>query len=211
MYKFYSSALFLFLSLLYNESMAQTRLIAWKSHSGSTGEFRFTLYTENAEEDESNFGIAPTHEVKSASLDSVIFISDSVALMVTSEYCENPFRSGQQTNLWHAGKDTVRYHPLFSKRHSLDSIRMELRKHYFFRNNVNKTVFIGYDNDKSCEDISNFGVPLAATDAPDDNHNNTGSGVFTITLLIILASISGGLISWKLYKPVGAGVAAKVI
>jgi len=34
------------------------------------------------------------------------------------------------------------------RRHELDSIKLNLKEHYHFANDIDKTVFIGYDNKK---------------------------------------------------------------
>lgn len=105
---------------------------------------------------ESNFGQAPTRLVQTSQLDSVIFLSKNKALMITSEYCSEYDRFTDDTieiykSLWRAGRDTVYDHQLFSRRHSLDSIKTVLKTQYNFRSEIDNVVFIGYDNDKRAE------------------------------------------------------------
>ena len=125
-------------------SFGQTKMIAHKSHSGSTATFKNSLASDLFNNKGSNFGIAPVRTIKNAVLDSVIFLTDSTAIMVTSNYCTD--RWSNDTNLWKAGKDTVRNHPLFSKQHSLSTIKKTLDERYHFSTPVDSTVFIGYDN-----------------------------------------------------------------
>ena len=138
-------------------AFSQTKLIFHKSHSGSRASFVKTINSNY-----SNFGKAPIREVKNAMLDSVIFLSDTTAVMVTSEYCvrrgdyspvelEGTTKTRNQGKLWRAGRDTVYNHPLFSRKHSLDSIRMVVATEYYFKNNIDSVRFVGYDNTVSGE------------------------------------------------------------
>lgn len=131
---------------------SQTKLIFHKSHSGSSSSFMKSINGNY-----SNFGRAPIREVKNAMLDSVIYLTDTSAVMVTSEYCVrngdySPETSRETTNrnrgkLWHAGRDTVYNHPLFSRKHALDSIKMVVATEYYFKNNIDNVRFLGYDNE----------------------------------------------------------------
>lgn len=136
--------LFLWGQLLFS----QTKLIAHKRHSGN--DFSYALKNNTADIKDSNFGIAPTAQIRNAQLDSVIFIDNEKAVMVTSEYCRENFKRNTKDSIsfWRAGKDTVYNHVLFSKKHQLDSIKQVLKTEYNFRNDIEKVVFIGYDNQK---------------------------------------------------------------
>ncbi len=133
-------------------AFSQTKLIFHKSHSGASASFVKTLNSNY-----SNFGRAPVREVKNAMLDSVIYLTDTSAIMVTSVYCvrngdnspvemEGTTKTRNQGKLWHAGRDTVYNHPLFSLKHSLDSIKMVVATEYYFKNNIDNVRFVGYDN-----------------------------------------------------------------
>lgn len=133
-------------------SFGQTKLIFHKSHSGSSSSF-----VKSINGNYSNFGRAPIREVKNAMLDSVIYLTDTSAIMVTSEYCvrngdyspvemEGTTKTRNQGKLWHAGRDTVYNHTLFSRKHSLDSIKMVVATEYYFKNNIDNVRFVGYDN-----------------------------------------------------------------
>lgn len=147
-----------------------------------------------------NLGMAPEPKILEAEIDSVIFISDSVAVMVTSNVCRNsPWFYGNDSTvdfesktLWSAGRDTVVNHPLFSQQHSLDSIKTELKRNYYFQNDIEKTVFVGFDNgDVESEERENESAPVI-----DDNKPQTpGPGM--MILFLGLFALFAGLISWR--------------
>lgn len=133
-------------------AFSQTKLIAHKRHSGTN--FHYALSNNTSDIKDSNFGIAPRVRVENAQLDSVIFINDEKAIMVTSEYCRENFKRNTKDSIsfWSAGKDTVYNHVLFSKKHRLDSIKQVLKTQYNFKNDIDKVIFVGYDNvEKSVE------------------------------------------------------------
>jgi hypothetical protein len=169
------AALLSFGSLL----QAQTKKIAHRSHSGTDERFLNFIETDN-DADHSNFGMAPEPLVVTAKLDSVILISDSVAVMVTSEYCR---RKRSHTDLlWKAGKDTVIHHPVFSNHLSVEEMREILRTNYHFRNPADSVVFIGYEEP----------ITLASP------HRAMDTMLFKIPAMIVLLSALGGWLSWKI-------------
>lgn len=148
----------------------------------------------------SNFGHAPQREVKTAQLDSVIFISDSVAIMVTSEYCTRTDRSGNKPvddpKLWKAGQEKVYNHPLFSKKHSLDSIKTVLKEQYNFNNEIEKQSLLAMTIRK--ENIKNI-EPVAGL--PGDNNQTPFGPQFVLILsLIVGLSLLAAFISLWIYK-----------
>ncbi|ASS47568.1 MAG: hypothetical protein A3D31_17215 [Candidatus Fluviicola riflensis] len=126
-------------------AFSQTKLIFHKSHSGPRASF-----VETIDGNSSNFGVQREPDVNTAELDSVIYLTDTSAIMVTKVCPRYPLyhqlEEKQGLNSWHPGRDTVYFHPLFSKKHALDSIRMVISTEYFFRNDIDSTKFIGYDN-----------------------------------------------------------------
>jgi hypothetical protein len=183
-----------------NHLSAQTKEIAFKSHSGTATNFKSILGNELFDTD-SDFGVAPVRTVKNAELDSVIFVSDSVAIMVTSDYCRHIDVTTNQfetESLWKAGSKKVYNHPLFSKKHSLDSIKDVIRLKYNFRNPVEKTVFVGYDNGDQQE---YFLTPAASTPG-DDGPSTPGPSFIWMLGLILGLSLLGGWVSWKYWQVV---------
>jgi hypothetical protein len=190
------------LCLVYTIAAAQTKKIAFKSHSGSMENFSTALEKDLFDMDNSNFGMAPQRDIISAQLDSVIYVSDSVVMLITSNYCSRTDRpnakANNKPNLWTAGREMVYSHPLFSRNHSLDSIKQVIKSEYYFKNPVEKVVFVGYDNKKRKYKNSSV-VPV--TDVPGSNNQSPFDGQFiTIISLILGASLVAGLAIWHYCK-----------
>ncbi len=134
----------LFFCLMLNIAFSQTKLIAHKSHSGSSQNFKKSLQYDLFDIQDSNFGMVPSRYIQNANLDSLIYISKTQAVMVTSNTCEDTYE--ETSSIWEAGRDTVINHPLFSKKHALDSIKIVLAQQFYFSNPIDSIVFIGYDN-----------------------------------------------------------------
>ncbi len=168
------------LILLFSTALiAQTKLISHKSHSGSASDFKLAIENNLFDIGASNMGAAPIKVVRNASLDTLVYVSESKVVMITSEHCDNISRFEKNkiegSRIWDAGKDTLYNHVLFSKNHSLDSIKEVLKQQYNFRNDIDDVTFIGYDNKtkkykkeakKSKEKDENKGLMLL----PNDSH-----------------------------------------
>lgn len=184
---------------------AQTKEIAFESHSGIPANFYVSLSNEIFESEESDFGLPVPKDVKSYKLDSVIYISDSVSVIVKKEYSRantDPKDSAKYTRTL---TDTLFNDPLFSRNHSLDSIRDIIRKQGFYINaaNLRKVVFRGYDNKKFTAKprMEQHSVPLAITvDKPNNHPPFDGTGLWILTVILMLSAL-GGWLSWKLYRP----------
>jgi len=131
------------LTLIMNDVFAQTKLIAHKSHSGNMRDFKKSLCENLFDVKASNFGDIPMKYVKNSKLDSVIFISSEKTIMITSKAWHYNY---QDTTIWKPGREIVKNHPLLSKQHALDSIKLVLKSEYYFTNSIDSVVFIGYDN-----------------------------------------------------------------
>jgi hypothetical protein len=149
-------------------SFAQTDIIEMRSRNASLKKYERTSILNNSDHVASNFGAAPTVRVFNAVLDSVKCVSDSIAIMYTSNYCWDAPRTreiaeeelnrqnGQGPEqryveqgigeLWQPGTDTVVNHPLFSNRHSLDSVKQVIDNDYYFNLPSDSIEFIGFDN-----------------------------------------------------------------
>lgn len=193
--------LFLFiLSFITLGAVAQTKKIAFKSHSGSNTNFSIALENELFDIGNSNFGHAPQRDVKTAQLDSVIFVSDTVAMIVTSEYCKREGQDEKVARLWKAGKETMVRHPLFSRKHSLDSIKRVIKEQYSFRNPVEKVVFVGYDN-KPKKSKRNDVVPVSVPSSGDNNQSPFDGQFLLIISIILIASLLAAYAAWRFSKP----------
>ena len=174
---------------------AQTKEIAFKSHSGNKENFKIALNKELFGSEESNFGL-PTEKI-TYRLDSVIYLSDSMAVLVKTAYSQ-PF-NGKENTAKRSGmkKDTLYKDPLFTRKHSLDSIKNVLKTSGQYVNPVNKMIFIGFDNKKSKK---NTITPVSFKN--DDNNNSPFDGkLFLMLGTILVLSLLGGWDSWKYYQP----------
>jgi hypothetical protein len=192
----------LFLSLI-GLSSAQTKIIAHKSHSGNTHNFSKAYQKNLFEMGHSNFGHQMQVTVKNALLDSLIFVNDTCQIMITSEVCRNKF-GGEKSSVWKAGRDTVYNHPLFLKQHALDSIKTVLKNQYYFKNDIENTVFIGYSNSKPIINRSNSSIRVKEMLVENGFVNVTLNGVFmtdgncVANLLVGIESYHPETLSWHL-------------
>lgn len=206
-------SLFLLFCIANLMAVAQTKKIAFKSHSGSAENFRIALENNLFDVDESNFGLPPQNEIYTSTLDSVFFISDSMAARVISHYSTQIFPKKEKPALLQTVKDTVYRHPLFSQKHALDSIKNVLKAEKKYENPVNKIVFIGYDNKKKKKVKQNEILPVSIPVNPGNTNNNStvplnkeSTTPFDNTALLMLGlvfslSLLTGFIAWKIKQP----------
>ncbi len=138
------STLAFFICFSLGITLAQTKLISHKSHSGSISNFKIALDENLWDLSASDFGEAPRPDIHYSVLDSLVFVNDSVSIMWTSSYCS--WWGDKDTTKWMPGGAYLHKHPLFSKQHALDSIKSVLDSTYNFRNKAESAVFVGYDN-----------------------------------------------------------------
>jgi hypothetical protein len=172
-----------------SSSLAQTKLIAYKSHSGTTENFQLAYETGFFDMENSNFGVAPERNVRTASLDSLILVSDSVAVMITSEYCSRQGgRKSNATTKWRAGRDTVYNHPLFSKKYSIEYIKSTIKQQYYFQNPVDSIKIIVVNDDQQQQEQQYQAIPIAG----NNNDRPGGNQPLVWTCLIALFSLLTG-------------------
>ena len=196
------------LPCLHLMAQAQTKIIAHKSHSGTTEDFQLAYEHNLFDIENSDFGIVIEPTVRTASLDSVIYISDSVAIMVTSEYCKKgrtDVKGVTRNGKWWAGRQTVYHHPLFSHQHALDSIKKVLKGQYYFQNNIDSTRFIGFDNEvpqppveENVVDPTVAAIPLLLN-MDQDGNNGTPPLLYPAILMFSLLS---AILVWQASKTV---------
>jgi hypothetical protein len=193
-------------SLFTTASLAQTKLIAFKSHSGNMDNFNIALENDLFNSEGSNFG-KPSH-MNLFRLDSVIYISPTKAVLIGSLY-QYPWRGSKDSAKFiQMIKDTVYNDPMFSQKHSLDSIRRQLKNGDEYEDK--NAVFIGYDNKKNKakkkESVNinkikeNDILPVVTT-----NNDPAGYSPFDTAMLkalagIFLLAILGGWLSAKFYS-----------
>jgi hypothetical protein len=126
-------------------SFAQTKRIAFKSHSGNEANFKTALAVSLFENEGSNFGIAPERYVTFAHLDTVIFINDTTVELVTSHHSNfvDDYRTSTHPDLWKPGHEIVVNHPVFNSEKTIEEMKEIVQKTYHFKNDISKVVFIG--------------------------------------------------------------------
>jgi hypothetical protein len=190
-------------SLFSTALFAQTKKIAFESHSGSLENFNSSLGNGLFDNGESDYGLPAN---KSAyKLDSVIFISDTVSILVSKEY-SRPWneKSDSKDKLIGVKKDTIYNDPLFSRKYLLDSVKKMVDNRGPYET-TNKTKFVGFDNtrngmkkawDKPQQEL----IPFTVTnDPPDDPPFDLQLALMVATILLL--SVMGGWLSWKFYQP----------
>jgi hypothetical protein len=130
-------------------SYAQTKLIAHKSHSGSTKHFAKAYQKGLFDLPQSNFGLPGKSNI--IVLDSVIAINDSVTLLKkrVSTVCYEYGISYQQLTApdFKAEVDTLINHPVFYKRNSLVVVKGARNAWpILFNNPIDEVIFIGFDD-----------------------------------------------------------------
>lgn len=183
---------------------AQTKKIAFESHSGNPDNFNISLTNDLFDNDESNFGL-PANKT-AYKLDSVIFISDSVSVLVSKEYKRSwSATSDSQDVFVRLKKDTVYNDPLFSRKYLLDSVKKIIDKRGNYET-TNNTKFVGFDNKKKGvkkteEKPQQQLIPVAITNDPPDNNSPFNMQLAIMIGAILLLSLLGGFITWRFYKP----------
>ncbi len=123
---------------------SQTKLIAFKSHSGQMENFSTAQQTEWFNNEGSNFGI-PSH-INTYRLDSVIYISPSVTILVRSVFTRAFGEQADAARFVTTKREKVHNEPLFANRHLLDSIKNILVTRHRYGKAAANLVLIGFDN-----------------------------------------------------------------
>jgi hypothetical protein len=138
---------FLILVLVPFCGLSQTKLISYKSHSGSKNNWHHAFKNPNNSMHLSNLGVGPTPEVRFSRLDTLKVIRPNVVVMITSNHCKDGIyhRNDENAHLWSAGADTVYNHPHFNSDKSIEEIKRTLGSQYYFANSSESVAFIGYE------------------------------------------------------------------
>jgi hypothetical protein len=195
------------LSVITLSSFAQTKAIAFKSHSGNMNNFSVALESNFFGNEESNFGLPSS--IKTYRLDSVIYVSETVSVIVYRFYSRQFNEPKDAAKFIRNYKDSLFNDPLFSKNHSLDSIKTVLKKSGRYSNPINSTMFTGYDNKKKSIKEKTTVKPADNTNKKPKENNiipaittNNDNSPFDIQMAkalagILLLSLLGGWLSWK--------------
>ncbi len=173
---------------------SQTKLISYKSHSGNMKNFS----AESVDISEGNLGAAPEKLVKTAKLDSVIYVNENESILVTSSTILNT-RNGEKTK-WKPGREVVRNSKLFNSKNK-DSIKKVLTNTYNFQNDIDDVVFVGYDKPtkKGLRKIKKQQKRSINTEKSTSENSTNQSGTPYYLGLILLTSLAG-VYSWKKKK-----------
>lgn len=179
-----------FLALLISVSIfSQTKLIAFKSHSGHSENFNTAVSEHLFDTNFSNLGIVPQKYVRDARLDSVIILNDEESVLVTSS-TKKRVPAGIK-RLWEPGRETVRNHGLFSKK-NIDSVKTVLKRDYNFVNDMDSVIFVEYDQEnKSYKEIKPTEKPKK--EKPEKMPRG-------LLLGILMLSGASGFYGWKRNK-----------
>jgi hypothetical protein len=181
---------------------AQTKLISHKSHSGNLSTFETAIRENLWDISSSNIGLPDITPVIARTLDSVIYISPEKTLLVQSVYKKEVYTDNSKTFRTfpkETERDTVFKHPLFSRNHSLDSIKRILSKGYGFQNDSVQTFYQGFDNKKRMykkEGRNKKSFPILAINNSDDG--NFPPKIFFFAILFILFSLAYFLLGKKI-------------
>ena len=177
---------------LYTTSIAQTKLIAFKSHSGSNENFRLAYESNFFDMENSNLGVLIERDVTTASLDTLILISDTVAVMVTSVHITKYGRKKPNTgNKWRPGRDTVYHHPLFSKKNSIRYIKNYLHQYYYFQNPTDSIKFIIHETEVQQQQQEEQSLPAIGFAGGNDNNGNGDHPVMWLSLMAVFSLLAG--------------------
>ncbi len=126
-------------------SNAQTKLIAYKSHSGNSVDFTNAVSEDFFDSNVSNFGIIEKHFEFEEKIDSVIFIDDNKSVIVSSRVANKKYASSKNMN---SRKDTLHNNPYLNFK-NLDNINKNLNDNLInFNQDIDKVIFLKYDADK---------------------------------------------------------------
>lgn len=172
--------------------------------------FKTALTYELFSSTESNFGNPRIKVIKpKESLVSVLYLSKSKAVLTKKVFPNEIFESKDSATAVQLVRDTVYNDPLFSKKHSLDSIKEVLKISGLYINPVNEIIFIGYDNynkikDKKKVAAKNSGhqkensVPTVIAPGEDSTPQSPFDAALAKALAgIVLLAVAGGWLSWQ--------------
>ena len=190
--------------------LAQTKKIAFESHSGNPDNFNIALTNELFDIDESDFGI-PSHS-SMYDLRKIIFISDSVTVIVGKRYLKPWGAADSLFKFVGNMSDTLYNDEVFAKKNSPERIKYLLKGRSGGVNvyKIDSVMFESYKNkkpvktkpgnNKPVENKQNI-IPLAIP-----QNSSGGNPPFDMQLALMLGSIlflslAGGWLSLKFYRP----------
>ncbi|PIF43567.1 hypothetical protein CLU96_0476 [Chryseobacterium sp. 52] len=178
-----------FITLLISTfAFSQTRLIAFKSHSGHSDNFNIAISENLFDANFSNLGDPPQNFIESK-LDSMIILNDKESILVTSS--SNRIVFPDQKKKWQQEREVIRNSVLFSKK-NIDSVKTVLKINYHFVNDMDSVVVVKYDT------ISKSYKEIKSGSKPEKEKSEKGRG--GLLLGILMLSGASGFYSWKKNK-----------
>ncbi len=196
--------------------LAQTKAIAYKSHSGSAANYKAALLNDAFLAGDAGFGVPAYRSYKY--LKSVKYIGQHTVVIATAFY-RSHYSDTVPDKLVRVSYDTVLNKDLFKPPFNMEKIKTTLFEQHHYNNDINKAEFIGFKNavsktkHKKNKDIKPYDA-ITATEPDTANiamitaepfinkpaaftHQKSNSP----WLLIILFSLIAGWLSNRLYKP----------
>ncbi|HLP13065.1 MAG TPA: hypothetical protein VK177_14105 [Flavobacteriales bacterium] len=193
----------LFICIAY--ANAQTKIIAFKSHSGTAADFaaefhgHFELLICNLGDPGINWnqqGMIDLYDTKHLSevevrssknkrLDTVRWVNDTMVVFSTAELKKNE-NTGKLK--WVEKKDTILHNQNLSNKNSVNHVKGYIKSSFFYKNTVESVTFIGYA--KTSQNTAPF-VPYSKPPGGDQP--------FVILVLLSILAIAG-FFSWRTFK-----------
>ncbi|MEM7574466.1 MAG: hypothetical protein AAF433_16300, partial [Bacteroidota bacterium] len=129
---------------------AQTKMIAHKSHGGSSADFFTRLAAADELLAESDFGLGDMDmEERISRLDSVHLRPDGSVRTFTTFRTYRPYDpEPRDTTDWQSDFIDYDSHPLFNQQNSLEIIKQQLDRHYGFINPAEEVLFMGFEQEE---------------------------------------------------------------
>ena len=181
--------LYSFLAFLISISIfSQTKLIAFKSHSGNSADFNTAVSEDLFDANFSNLGDSrPFYE--KTKLDSVIILEDGESVLVTRSA---GILFNDKKEEWQPGRKVVQNRALFSKK-NIDSVKTVLKNEFKFVNDMDSVVVVEYSKKNK-----SYKVIKPAVAKPEKE--KSGKIPKGLLLGILMFSGASGFYSWKKNK-----------
>jgi GH15 family glucan-1,4-alpha-glucosidase len=167
---------------------SQTKLIAFKSHSGNTKHFNTAVSENLFDANFSNLG-NPRQFYEKTKLDSVIIFDDGESILVTRS--ANSLFDEKKVE-WEKGRKVVRNRALFSKK-NIDSVKTVLKNDFEFINNMDSVVVVKFNKKNKSYKV----IKPAAAKPEKEKSGKVPGGVL---LGILMFSGASGFYRWKKNK-----------
>lgn len=179
-----------FLALLISISfISQTKVIAFKSHSGNVENFNSAVSENLFDANFSNLGIRPK-SFADVKLDSVIILNDEESVLVTRSSAKFLFDGNKRE--WDKNREVIHDPALFSKK-NIDSVKTILKRDYNFINDMDSVAVLKFDKEnKTYKELK----PSTAKPKKEKSEKTRGG----LLLGVLFLSGASGFYSWRRIK-----------